>query len=342
MHVIALVEALDHVCCRYRIAPFVPYLADRGVTMEVVAIEHSRLARMRQFRSLRGADAVIVQRMSLPIWQLVLLRRQAQRLIYDVDDAKFQRETTHPKGPASCRRLGQYWAMVYAADAVIVGNRYLQQVTARYTEADRVHVVPTCVEPARYTPADHRRAGPAVKLAWIGQRATFPFLRAAGAHLTMAARRLPGLELRVIADYIEPMAGLEAVLCPWSSATEGAQLADADIGITWLPDDSWCRGKCGLKVLQYMAAGLPVVANPVGVHPEMVAHGQTGFLATTPDQWADAIERLAGDPDLRRRMGAAARQRIQQYYSVDTWGPRLAALIEQAVGAVPQSYRKAA
>src|SRR5262249_27988140 len=83
-----------------------------------------------------------------------------------------------------------------------------------------------------------------------------------------------------------------------------------------IPDDLWSRGKCGLKVLQYAAAGLPVVANPVGVHPEMIRHGETGFLASTPAQWIAAVRRLADDPALRVRMGRAARRHFESRYSI--------------------------
>jgi glycosyltransferase involved in cell wall biosynthesis len=104
--------------------------------------------------------------------------------------------------------------------------------------------------------------------------------------------------------------------CPWSQATEAIELASADIGISWLPGDLWSRGKCCLKVLQYMAAGLPVVANPVGMQAHLVRHGKSGFLVETPEQWAEAIGRLTHDPDLRRQMGRAGRERIEQEFSV--------------------------
>jgi glycosyltransferase involved in cell wall biosynthesis len=103
---------------------------------------------------------------------------------------------------------------------------------------------------------------------------------------------------------------------PWHETTETADLADADIGISWLPDDAWSDGKCSLKVLQYMAAGLPVVANPVGMQKKLVRPGDTGFLAATPDEWEDAVRQLANDPDLRRRMGLAGRRRLEAEYDV--------------------------
>jgi glycosyltransferase involved in cell wall biosynthesis len=89
-----------------------------------------------------------------------------------------------------------------------------------------------------------------------------------------------------------------------------------------MPNDEWSRGKCGLKVLQFMAAGLPVVANPVGVHIEMVKPGETGLLAETAREWVQAIGYLAHDPALRQQMGQTARKRVESNYSVSV-GARL-------------------
>jgi glycosyltransferase involved in cell wall biosynthesis len=139
------------------------------------------------------------------------------------------------------------------------------------------------------------------------------------------------LELRVVSDVFPQLAGVRVVPLPWSAATETAELAQSDVGISWLPDDRWSRGKCGLKVLQYMAAGLPVVANRVGVHREMVVDGVTGFLADTPDEWVQALRRLSQDVALRAAMGAAARRRVEAEYSVEGWKAPFAAAIDALV-----------
>src|SRR4029077_2261246 len=102
---------------------------------------------------------------------------------------------------------------------------------------------------------------------------------------------------------------LPVIAVAWDQQTEARELAAGHIGVSWLPDDQWSRGKCGLKILQYHAAGLPVVANPVGSHCEMIKHGETGMLVTTPDEWIAAIARLAGDARLRQKMGSIARLR---------------------------------
>ena len=258
---------------------------------------------------------------------MALLRGAAKRLVYDVDDALFQRDSYHAKGPASRMRRRRFAATVGVADLVIAGNEFLRQEVLAHAEPGRVRVVPTCLEPQWYTAAAHTRTGPAARLVWIGQRSTLASLECAAEHLAAAAERLPGMTLRVISDSARTLPGVQVVPRPWSAATEAAELAEGDIGINWLPDDSWSRGKCGLRVLQYMAAGLPVVANPVGMNCAMVVDGVTGYLASTPQEWAAAIARLAADPDLRQSMGAAGRRLVFHRYSVAGWGPRLAAAV---------------
>jgi glycosyltransferase involved in cell wall biosynthesis len=327
MKALALIESAEHVCYRYRLEAFAWALAERGLFLEAVVLAKETGPRIRQFLAARRAGVVILQRKLLPCWQLSILRRTARCLIYDVDDALFQHDSFSPKGARSRTRLGRFALTVHAADAVIAGNMYLRHRVAAHADPARIHVVPTCVEPAWYAPALHRRTQAACKLVWIGQRSVLPALRQAQPCLAAAVGRLPGMELRVICDAVPPLEGVRVVHRPWASSTEAAELADGDIGVTWLPDDTWSPGKCGLKTLQYMAAGLPVVANPVGMNRHMVVHGQTGFLSSTPQEWAESIARLACDPELRRRMGQSGRRLVEQRYNVSRWASPVAELI---------------
>lgn len=156
---------------------------------------------------------------------------------------------------------------------------------------------------------------------WIGSGSTLQGLRAISGHLEAVARAVPGAGFKVICD-----AGLEGSPiamppCPWSAEIEGGDLASADIGITWMPDDLWSRRECGLKVLPYMAAGLPVVANPVGVQRELVVQGRTGFLAESAQDRAEAVRRLARESGLRRAMGAVGRQMVLDGNTPARWAP---------------------
>jgi glycosyltransferase involved in cell wall biosynthesis len=320
VHIIGLVEHPEHVCCRYRLAAFRTALEAEGHRLDLRAIPTGLWSRFRLWWSLRHADAVILQRRLLSCFHLRLLRRHARRLIFDFDDAVFRRDSYAGKAGVSSVRLRRFMATIHAADRIVAGNEYLRKEAARFVSARRLRVIPTCVDPRNYALAEHRRQTDGVQLVWIGSSSTLQGLEAQQPLLDQIAARVPGLRCKVICDRFPRFATMPVLPCLWMEETEGQELADADIGISWLPDDRWSEGKCGLKILQYFAAGLPVVANPVGVQRHMIRHGENGFLATTPAEWRDALQRLATDAALRQRLGRAGRRLVEREYSVDHGG----------------------
>jgi glycosyltransferase involved in cell wall biosynthesis len=325
VHLTALVESPDHVCCRYRLAAYRPFLEHSGHSLDLLPLPRGGWARLRLFHRLRGTN-VILQRKLLPRWQLAFLRRSVRTLLFDFDDAVFLRDSYARRGLHDARRLRRFAATMRACDAVLAGNSYLRDEATRWTEAGRVHVVPTCVDPDRYPLAEHASRG--AELVWVGSSSTLRGLEAITPLLEELGQRVPGLRLKLVCDRFLELRHLTVVRCPWSETGEAAALAAADVGIGWVPDDLWSRGKCGLRVLQYMAAGLPVVVNPVGVHIEMVRHGENGFLASTPAACVEAIGRLAADPALRRRMGQAGRRRLETEYAVAVGAARWVAILD--------------
>jgi len=329
MHLLALVKSADHVCCRYRLAAFRSYLADAGHELELRAWPRSWFGRLFLHRHLRRADVVIVQRRLLAPWEVLLVRRSAKRLVFDFDDAVFMRSSNTKSSLVSSVRQHGFARTVRAADLIIAGNEFLGNQAAAQITAARLRVVPTCVDTDLYPLASHRQTANGIRLVWIGSSSTLKGLERVRDLWEIIGRHCPGVSLKLICDRPMTLDHLPIEFRPWSSATEGAELAEADIGISWLPDDSWSRGKCGLKVLQYMAAGLPVIANPVGVQTEMVRHGETGFLAETPEEWCEAVNQLAADPALRRRMGQEGRRIVESEYSVAAGAARWVAALDQ-------------
>jgi glycosyltransferase involved in cell wall biosynthesis len=312
---LALVESPEHVCCRYRISAFRPLLEPSGIALEAQTLPRRWWARLALYPRLRGRD-VILQRRLLPSWELAALRRQVRHLVFDFDDAVFLRDSFAPKGLHDPRRQRRFAATVRVCDAVVAGNDFLAVESQRFADASRVHVIPTCVDVRQCVARSAKVAEATVDLVWIGSSSTLQGLERVAPLLEELDRAVPNLRLKVICDRAPHFRYLSVIPCPWTGATEAAEIAGADIGISWIPDDLWSRGKCGLKVLQYMAAGLPVVANSVGVHRDMVRHGQTGLLASTPAQWVAAIRTLAENPKLRHEMGRAGRRRVEELYDV--------------------------
>jgi glycosyltransferase involved in cell wall biosynthesis len=331
MKALALVEARNHVCCRYRVQAFEETLAGSGWSLTIKPLATGLLYRLIQFARAAEFDAVILQRKLLPSWQLRELRKRSKRLIFDFDDAVLYRDSYDRRGPHHRRRSDRFQRTVQLADTVIAGNDFLANCALNYgADPDRVRVIPTCIDADRTAPAAEPRHGPGLDLVWIGSASTMAGLAQQRPLWERIGREVPGVRLRMVCDHFLRFDSLPVVDVPWSESTEAVDVASADVGISWVPDDLWSRGKCGLKVLQYQAAGLPVVANPVGVHPEMIRSGVDGFLVSTPDEWVEAIVRLADDPDLRRWMGENARASLETNYSVQSWAPAFVAAIAGA------------
>lgn len=317
MRLAALVEGEDHVCCRYRLKAFQPHLASRGHTLDLRELPRGMWNRFRLGADLAGHDAVILQRKLLSTIETNLLRRRASRLLYDFDDAIFLRDSFSGKGFESRKRRDRFRAIVRQCDAIVAGNSFLAENAAELSHGRPVTIIPTCVDVERYELADHERPTGHADLVWIGSSSTLKGLDAIAPLLERVGRTLPEMRLKLICDRYLKFEHLRVLPTPWSEAHEGDDLASADIGISFIPDDPWSRGKCGLKVLQYMAAGLPVVANPVGVQVDMIQHGETGFLVNSDDEWIEALELLAHDPERRRAMGLAGRKIVEERYSVE-------------------------
>lgn len=316
MRITALVKSHDHVCCRYRIAAYRAHFESLGHAVDIRPWSGPWYVRQLLPSFFPGIDVLIVQRKLFPAWQLNLLRRRVRWLVYDFDDSIFLRSSYNPRGQDCPKRFAQFRHMVQSADLVIAGNDFLCDQATALTDPAKVRLIPTCVDPERYPRARHDSQQPCVKLAWIGSASTIRGLERKRDLFDRLGKALPALELKVICDRSLTLGEMPIAFCPWQEATEAEELADADIGISWLPDDGWSAGKCGLKLLQYMAAGLPVVANAVGMQKELVRHGETGFLVESPAEWEAALRLLAGDANLRRRLGQAGRCIVETKYHV--------------------------
>jgi len=332
---------------RQRIEPYLAPLAARGIEAEVVELAACPWARRGRMRRAADFDAVLVHRKTLTAWDAWCLRG-ARRVLYDFDDAVlYQARSPDRPHPGRLRRFRR---TMRRADLAIAGSPTLAD-HARREGARRVEVVPTGLDLSRFPLATDRPAADAgrLRLVWIGSRSTLKQLSALRPALEAVGRALPAAVLRVIADASLEVPGLRVENLPWSLEAEGRLLAESDVGIAPLPDTAYTRGKCGFKVVQYMAAGLPVVASPVGVNAdyvrpagagaESVRPEATGLHARTTEEWVAAVRRLAGDPGLRERLGRAGRARAAAEFDFAVLAGRFCGLVEAACGGAEAGQR---
>ena len=270
-----------------------------------------------------------------PLMEMLLAKTKGRALIYDFDDAIFlpNHGGTHQwvgflKYP---QKVSQILRM---STQVITGNEYLADYARGYNK--RVNVIPTSIDTTKFVPLPRPNPnGPTLPLVgWIGSHSTARYLQSLLPVLARVATTHP-FRLYVVGSATPVRAaGLEVLQVPWALSREVEDFQRCDVGVYPLWDDDWCRGKCGFKAIQFMACGVPVVASAVGVNQEIIRDGVNGFLARTQEEWVEKFRRLLTDPPLRKRMGEAGRQTIEERYSVAVCARRVVDTFWQAVGHV--------
>jgi glycosyltransferase involved in cell wall biosynthesis len=251
-------------------------------------------------------------------------------IIYDYDDAIFHNYDINSKWYVR-KFFGQkLHYTIGAAKIAFCGNNYL----ANYARplCSRIEVVPTVVNTdVLYPKAIEKHKDSPIKIGWIGSPTTWHYFE----------KKLPMMKRLASAENgnlfvmgaSKNITNTHSLLnfVEWSEAGEVPFLQSLDIGVMPLDNSPWAKGKCGYKIIQYMACGIPVVASPIGVNQDIIDHGINGFLVETDEEWYSAITKLMKDKDLRQKMGNSGRKKVENQYSLKVWGPRVSRILLSSI-----------
>lgn len=319
MRILFLTSRIDSPSFRFRVQQYLPYLE---MDYTINEIPRNWFKRKQWLRSLGDFDVIFIQRRLLMASELKRLKKKARRLYYDFDDALMYRDSQH--GAAiSKKRFRRFVHTVRSADLVIAGNDFLFNEAKRFS--DRVTILPTIIDTDRYIPISKDDKDEVI-IGWIGSKSTLLYLKDIVEILSRMYR------LKIICDDFSGFQHVSGIIMKrWDINTEVEDLQSFDIGIMPLTDDNWTRGKCGFKIIQYMAVGVPVVCSPVGVNRKIVTHGVNGFFAKEDREWKEYIGLLISDKGLRNRMGKAGRELVVRDYSLKRWAPYMAKLLKEGL-----------
>lgn len=333
---------------RYRLFQYLPALRERGIDVEVrpllddayvealygrgarppALVARAFVRRLADLLEARRADLLWIEGELFP-WLPAGFERllAALRIPYavDYDDALFHRYDQAGSRLTRAALGDKIDRVMRSAAVVVAGNRYLAERAAR-AGARRIEIVPTVVDLARY-PAREADAPAPFTLAWIGSPGTQRYLSALAEPLRALQGSGPCRLLAIGASPDFAIPGVAVERAEWSEPREAELLATAHAGVMPLPDEPFSWGKCGLKLIQYMASSLPVIASPIGANRDIVSHGENGFLAATAAEWTQALERLRGNDALRSALGKAGRARVEARYSLAAQAPALASVL---------------
>lgn len=341
---------------RLRIEQYFPYLRKHGVKTKLrpfmssgfyrtryrpgafpqkaFSLAWSTFNRLLDIRRASQADVVVVHREAFPFggpfveWAIA---RTGTPIVFDFDDAIYLHGSSEPNSLVRLLKRPEKTArIIELSAAVIAGNEHLQDYASRYN--DHITVIPTPVDTDHFRPGSKKADLDKVIVGWIGSNTTAPYLQMIEPALQEVEARYPQVELRIVGGSHQPDGLSRVSLRRWGLESELRELHGFDIGIMPMPDTEWTRGKCGFKALFYMGVGLPSVSSPVGITTDIVQDGVNGYLASTTEEWVERLSLLVENTDLRRQIGQAGRQTVEEKYSLRSQSPRLLKVLESVSG----------
>jgi len=246
--------------------------------------------------------------------------------VVDYDDAIFHRYDRSNNTLIRTLFGRKIATVMKSAKVVTVGNEYLAD-HAKKAGCQNVVEIPTVVDETRYTPKKNLDQGP-LTLGWIGTPATAKYLepiapaldqlgseRDLNVHLVGA-----GPSVQKVFKVVKPK------IIDWTEDTEAQEIQKFSIGIMPLAGNDWDEGKCGYKIVQYMASGVPSLATYTRANDKIITAGACGETldkkASTED-WIDAIRSMTSGQTSLLELGRSGRKAVENIYSVNAQLPRI-------------------
>jgi glycosyltransferase involved in cell wall biosynthesis len=278
--------------------------------------------------TLKDVDIVVILRKLLSPWKQKLIRRFAKKIVFEYDDSIMYRSSRWSNQYSGTRR-SRFEKMVKQCDLVIAGNQFLKGEATKYVNKGKVHVIPTVVDIEGYAAKQYHGQKDEMIIGWLGSKGTLYYLKELVPVLTEIGKRFPFARLKIVCNDFLDVPSMHVIKKEWTEEDEVADLQSFDIGLGPLTDDVWTRGKCGLKLVQYLAVGVPVICSPVGANKEIVTNGEVGFWAGNQREWIKKISILIENSELRKKMGEKGRERIERRYSLQAMAPQIVDMLAQ-------------
>ena len=304
-------KGIESSSTRYRASQYFNMLISSGYVPLHSNASGGIINLLRTFNEARKSDVVILIRKTFPYPIFWLLRKLSKTLIFDFDDAIF----CHTDGTYSATRMNKFKKIVTECNYIFAGNHYLAEIARKFNPY--VTVIPTSVDTKSYDLGIKIEKNDNLKLVWIGSSSTRKYVEELIPFLEIANKKLGKIQLKIVADFLIHSDNLDIKNIRWSEETEIEELNKADIGIAPMPENNWTKGKCALKILQYMAAGLPVITSKAGVNGYVVVNNITGYVSDDYQEWVDLIEDAITNKKKLSLMGNKGKQIVREQYDIN-------------------------
>jgi len=325
---------------RYRAEQYLPHLQEEGVLYTCMSMISSSVTRslIRSYSPgglLKGIwvlceqiigflrvalrapwyDVIYFQRAVFPFGLEKIIRLLNKNIVYDLDDAihmpvaKDGGVLWRLKGAIKGRELEH---VLSVSRHCICENNYIKTYVQNF--CPRVSIITGPIDAKRNFAKE--KVGGLLTIGWVGSPATSAYLGMIHGPLRELAKR-HDFQMKLIGVKGYRIDGVNVISSDWSYGTEVGEIQSFDIGVCPMPDDEWTRGKVSVKILQYMANGIPTLASYTPTNEEVIRDGENGFIAYNENEWIEKLSMLISEPELRRKIGLRGRKLVEERYSLE-------------------------
>lgn len=281
-------------------------------------IFYSYLKRALVLIKVNQFDLIIVEKEIfpwLPSWTEQILTAFNIKYIVDFDDAIFHNYDLNNNFIIKTFLKNKIKRVIANSSCVIAGNQYIYNYAIE-SKAKKIHLIPTVIDFHKYKNIS-KKSNKIFTIGWIGSPSTVKYLDIVKPVLVKLLKFI-NFELVVVGATPNNFLNIPVKILKWTEDSEVINISQFDVGIMPLPDEPWEQGKCGYKLIQYIACGVPVICSPIGVNIEIVETGKNGFLANNEDEWLNAFLSLHNFPLLSLEYGNYGKNKVIEKYSLQS------------------------
>ena len=320
MRIIVYTNDVDSEVFYLRIGRYKTLFAKNGVELEFVELSDSKAGRLKQYLQSRKYDVVILAGVLLGSVELAALRKCAKKLISEVSGWSVGKELL-------AGGEDKFNVQMKYSDLVVASHDFLASLALK--NCDDVLILPTGVELSRYRRMVNRAYDSKIRLVWIGDHDSLHYLINIAPVLEEIGERYSEVVLRVISDKYFKLKKMEVEPVRKKLAYMYNALSDCDIGIVPMREGRYSKLLDAYRVCQMYAAGLPVIANPIGENAEIVVHEETGLLAQNKDQWLNCLSLLVENLGVGSQYGTTGRAKVRDKYEAVDIGRQLIEVVKE-------------
>jgi glycosyltransferase involved in cell wall biosynthesis len=291
----------------------------------------SYVDRLKLLKNLDDYDAVFVYREAALLGPAFLEKRIARKkpIIYQLDDPLYMPYRSPSNGYLSYLKFfGKVKEIIGLSKVVIANSSHIRDYCLQFNK--NVWQVPSIVDTNQFIYQPFAEKPERVTIGWSGSPTTLKNIRLVERPLQEISKK-DICDIHFIGGTDFGLENVKYTAQKWNGATEVEDLRKMQVGLVPLPDVSWNKHKFIMKTAQYLALGIVPVGTPMASNPEVIRHGENGFLAATDDEWVEYLTTLVKDDKMRNEMSARGAMEARAKYSLEANAPKIIEAFRAAV-----------